>query len=564
MIPAMDLRAALRQHFGFTDFRPAQREVIETVLADRSALVVMATGDGKSLCFQLPALLREGLTLVVSPLIALMDDQVAALRRKGLPAACIHSLLDHQEREQRLAEAERGLLKLLYVTPERFRVAGFLDRVRKIGVSLLVVDEAHCVSQWGHDFRPDYLRLGAVRQALGTPPCLALTATATPAVQADIRAALHLQDAPLFHTGIERRNLFLSVTACADETDKLERLRALLARTGGPAIVYCALIQDLLRLETALQKDGHRPLVYHGKLSAHERRQQQERFLQQDAPLMLATNAFGMGVDKPDIRAIVHWQLPGTLEALYQEVGRAGRDGAGSFCELLYREEDLQIQKDFVEWQNPDRRFLLQIAEHLQGLGMRIAALDLEGLQDTFLLKNRRDGRVDTCLRLLRSAGCIEGEIGRDLSFVRLPTDAECELWLPEDKRRQDLLGLLSMVRYATGHDCRKQTIHRHFGFDDLADGCGACDVCVDPAAWQDGHLPAMRPLVVGSAGEGGGGGDDGPQRGDWIEVKGLGPCAVLRVHRHGRTWKADVEVARDLSQRSIDLNRRQWRPVPR
>ena len=462
-----DLNEALEELYGFADFRGPQREIIAHHLSGESALVLMATGDGKSLCYQLPAFVGDGLTIVVSPLIALMDDQVAALEARGLPATCIHSMLDKRERQARLDAVLRGDVKLLYCTPERFRVGDFLERVRGAGVRRLAVDEAHCLSQWGHDFRPDYQRLGEVRRALGDVPCLALTATATPQVQDDIRTTLGLQDARLFHTGIARDNLALSVHHALTDQDKLDRLEQVLRRTGGPAIVYCALIKDLRMLETELQRRDFWPMVYHGDLSAHERRTQQAKFQARDDALMLATNAFGMGVDKADIRAIVHWQLPRTLEAYYQEVGRAGRDAKGSFCELLYREEDLVIQRNFTEWANPTRDFACDVIDHMVSLGDRLHAADVATLRETFLTKNRHDGRVDTVLRLLRAAGCTTGEAGLDLQLVRVPDAREVEAWLPEDKRQNDLMGLLKMVRYASEPACRKRTIHAHFGFDD-------------------------------------------------------------------------------------------------
>ncbi|MCB9878247.1 MAG: ATP-dependent DNA helicase RecQ [Planctomycetes bacterium] len=576
--PDPDLDAALRRLYGFSAFRGPQREICSHFLRGGSALVLMATGDGKSLCYQLPSFVGEGLTVVVSPLIALMDDQVAALRHRELPATCVHSMLERSERDARLAAVERGDVKLLFCTPERFRVTGFLDRIRARGVARLAIDEAHCLSQWGHDFRPDYLRLGEVRRALGDPPCLALTATATPQVQRDIRATLGLDDAPLFHTGVDRDNLFLSVHEAPDDQDKLERLSAVLERTGGPAIVYCALIKDLRWLEGELQRRGLQPMVYHGDLSAHERRTQQARFQASRDALMLATNAFGMGVDKADIRAIVHWQLPRTLEAYYQEVGRAGRDGDGAFCELLYREEDLVIQRNFAEWANPTAAFARELIDHMEQLGDRLHAADVDTLRDALLHKNRHDGRVDTVLRLLRSAGCTTGEPGHDLALARVPDDDELADWLPDDKRQNDLMGLLRMVRYATEMHCRKATIHSHFGFDDdFVDddgdevGCGACDVCTDAAKWQDAHLPQTVPVprvdrraAVGAAPEG-----DDPadatatvERGDWLDVQGLGLCHVVRVHRRGRTVKADVERLSDLQQRTVDLRRRKWQKV--
>lgn len=556
-----DFPTHLQALFGFAAFRGPQQAICEHFLGGGSALVLMATGDGKSLCYQLPALVGSGLTIVVSPLIALMDDQVAALAARGLPATCIHSQLERNERHDRLERTRRGAVKLLYVTPERFRVDGFLAAVQAIGVQRLAIDEAHCLSQWGHDFRPDYARLGEVRAALGMPPCLALSATATPAVQDDIRSALRLGAAPRFHTGIGRPNLFLAVTACDGDAAKLDRLLPLLARTGGPAIVYFALIRDLLRTEGELQRRGLRPLVYHGDLSADERRTQQQRFQRSQDALMLATPAFGMGVDKASVRAIVHWQIPRTLEACYQEVGRAGRDGLGAHCELLYCSDDLAIQRDFTEWANPGLEFVQQVIAHLHGLGDRLHALDLDTLRATLLYKNRHDGRIDTVLRLLRSAGCTSGEIGRDLTFVRAPSATELASWLPADKRQHDLLGLLRMVRYATEDVCRKRTIHEHFGFHDLGSDCGSCDVCTDPAAWQDANLPVPRPLAQAPAAAG----DLAPlQRGDWIEVQGLGPCCVQRVHRRGQRFVADVEQASSLTTHSIDLQRRRWQPIAR
>ncbi|MEC9048647.1 MAG: RecQ family ATP-dependent DNA helicase [Planctomycetota bacterium] len=562
-----DLNEALEELYGFADFRGPQREVIAHHLSGESALVLMATGDGKSLCYQLPAFVGDGLTIVVSPLIALMDDQVAALEARGLPATCIHSMLDKRERQARLDAVLRGDVKLLYCTPERFRVGDFLERVRSAGVRRLAVDEAHCLSQWGHDFRPDYQRLGQVRRALGDVPCLALTATATPQVQDDIRATLGLQDARLFHTGIARDNLALSVHHALTDQDKLDRLEHVLRRTGGPAIVYCALIKDLRMLETELQRRDFWPMVYHGDLSAHERRTQQAKFQERDDALMLATNAFGMGVDKADIRAIVHWQLPRTLEAYYQEVGRAGRDGQGSFCELLYREEDLVIQRNFTEWANPTADFACDVIDYMVALGDRLHAADVATLRETFLTKNRHDGRVDTVLRLLRAAGCTTGEAGLDLQLVRVPDAGEVEAWLPEDKRQNDLMGLLKMVRYASEPACRKRTIHAHFGFDDdFTDGCGSCDVCVDVADWQAQQMPPSKELTRGRREEQVQGDDPthGLQRGDWLDVQGVGLCCVVRVHRHGDRVRVDVERATDLKPRSVDLRRKKWRRVER
>jgi ATP-dependent DNA helicase RecQ len=584
-----DLSQSLKELYGFSTFRGVQREIVEHHLSGASALVLMATGDGKSLCYQLPAFVGAGLTLVVSPLIALMDDQVAAMHKRNLPATCIHSMLTREEREQRLQAVVDGKIKLLYVTPERFRVGDFLRTMQQLDVQRLAVDEAHCLSQWGHDFRPDYQRLGEVREQLGNVPCLALTATATPQVQADIRKVLRLEDARLFHTGISRDNLFLSVHDALTDQDKIDRLATVLRRTGGPAIVYCALIKDLRYLESELQRRDFWPMVYHGDLSAHERRTQQAKFQERNDALMLATNAFGMGVDKADIRAIVHWQIPRTLEAYYQEVGRAGRDGKGAFCELLYREEDLVIQRNFTEWANPTAEFARDLIDHMVGLGDRLHAADVEQLRMTFLHKNRHDGRVDTVLRLMRSAGCTTGEVGLDLQLVREPDDDEIATWLPDDKRQNDLMGLLKMVRYANQPQCRKATIHQHFGFDDLQAGCGSCDICCRTEEWQDQHLPPIQVLTKGKQApsaqalvpcngtddrsDGKRSNDDskrtngddptfGLSRGDWLDIAGMGLCCIVRVHRHGKSARVDVERASDLKPRSIDLARRRWKRV--
>ncbi|MEO0478833.1 MAG: ATP-dependent DNA helicase RecQ [Planctomycetota bacterium] len=579
-----DLRQPLHEHFGFDSFRGPQEEICNHVLDGDDAVVIMATGDGKSLCYQLPAMVNEGLTLVVSPLIALMDDQVHALQQKGLPAARIHSNLSAEERRTTLARARDGEFQLLYVTPERFRVDGFLRSISDLEIDLFAVDEAHCLSHWGHDFRPGYQQLGRVRASLGSPPTIALTATATEAVQKDIRESLGIPEARLWHTGIDRPNLFLAGAERNGFDQKLQRACELVERISGPKIVYTALIKELRAIEEALLRKGHKPLVYHGALSPEERRQQQARFLSDEAELVLATPAFGMGVDKKDIRLVFHWQMPKTLEAYYQEIGRAGRDGQPSLCEICFDPDDLAVQRNFVEWANPSRDFLTRVVTTLAALGDRASGIDEEGLRiELGLEKRKQDGRVGTALRLLRTAGITEGELGRGLRLLRVPDTEELDEWVREDKHDQDLRALLTMLRYAQmngdasgtvdGTECRQQVLNRHFGLPD-GDPCGVCDAEQATDEWLEEHFPPAsratpRPIPekstpkVDSTEETILTGEDFPvERGQWIKVRGQGLCAVTRVFKTHRGWRAEVERARDLKSTTIDLWRGGWQIV--
>jgi ATP-dependent DNA helicase RecQ len=554
------IRQGLKSHFGFAAFRGRQFDVIRHVLEGGSGLAIFPTGEGKSLCYQLPALLLDGLTVVLSPLIALMQDQVAALQARDIPADFINSSIPRRDREARLERAIQGKLKLLYVTPERFRNEAFRAGIDRVKVSLLAVDESHCISQWGHDFRPDYLKVGEIRARLGDPPVLGLTATATPEVQRDILERLRVPDGRIFHTGIERENLFLGVKEVFSDEEKVDHIVARSREIGGPGIVYLALIRDLLELETELRRRGFHPLIYHGDLSASERRDMLRRFMDMDDALILATNAFGMGVDKPDIRFILHHQVPGTLEAYYQEVGRAGRDGKGSLCELLFFSEDVLIQKEFTEWANPGRAFMRSMLDVLDRNRERLAILDVQDIRETLLVKNRRDGRVETCLNLLETAGCTRGVPGSGtFELVRVPGDEEIAVWLDDGKRERDLNRLLKVAGYAGAEGCRKAVIHEHFGLEVMPGGCGACDRCVDEARWLAERLPPAdrRPIQPAFR-------DEGARisRGDWIDIVRHGPGLVTRVEHHGRRVRIQVELSNTLRKRHFDLDRIRWRKL--
>lgn len=352
----MDLTAAqgvLKTTFGYDDFRPGQRAVLEHVLTGDNTLAIMPTGGGKSLCYQIPALLFAGITVVVSPLISLMKDQVDALNEGGVPATYINSTVAWPEIQDRLAALHQGQYKLLYVAPERLESAAFLQALGQLPVDLLAVDEAHCISQWGHDFRPSYLALSTVIQQLPThPQVLALTATATEQVASDICQQLAIDPQNEVNTGFERDNLNLTVVKDQD-TDRYI-LDYLHVNADAAGIIYASTRKEVERLTNMLINHKVAVAMYHAGLPDEVRRQNQEDFLYDRVQVMVATNAFGMGIDKSNVRFVIHAQVPGTLEAYYQEAGRAGRDGLPSEAILLYRSQDLQIQHFFIDQSEMD------------------------------------------------------------------------------------------------------------------------------------------------------------------------------------------------------------------
>jgi ATP-dependent DNA helicase RecQ len=398
----------LNESFGFDNFREGQEEIIGSILGRQDVLAVMPTGSGKSLCYQLPALLFPGITLVVSPLIALMKDQVDALARRGIPASFVNSSLSLEQQHERIAQMRDGSLRIVYVAPERFRNRRFMEGVRGCSVSLLAVDEAHCVSEWGHDFRPDYLRLKEAIAWLQRPCVAALTATATPEVRRDIVDQLGLQNPALFVTGFDRPNLSFCVREVSGEPEKLEAIHALIRRGFTRGIVYAATRKNVEKVTAELRAGGHRIESYHAGLDLEVRKRTQDRFISGDLPMVAATNAFGMGIDKADLRFVVHYDIPGSLEAYYQEVGRAGRDGQPSTCLLLFNFADTYTQEFFIEGSCPPLDLIHEVYKCICHFRTDDIEVTVRELTELTTHKKANEMAVSSSLKLLEKAGYIE------------------------------------------------------------------------------------------------------------------------------------------------------------
>ncbi|HYO94169.1 MAG TPA: ATP-dependent DNA helicase RecQ [Polyangiaceae bacterium] len=476
-----DLLPEARERFGVTDFRPGQAELLRAVLARRDALGILPTGAGKSLCYQLPALFLPYATVVVSPLIALMQDQQEKMLELDVGAAKMDSTLGTQVERVVTEEVRRGVHNLVYVTPERLEKPETLDLLSRAKVSLFVVDEAHCVSRWGHDFRPAYLALRSAIQALGRPPVLALTATATADIVSDVVEQLGLRDVKVVNTGIDRDNLFLEVARTPNEEAKRQHLLRTVQEAEGIGIVYVATIRQANELHAWLGGQGIAVGRYHGKLSPHEREDAQHRFMADEYRLMVATNAFGLGVDKPNIRYVIHYQFPDSLETYYQEAGRAGRDGGPARAILLYRLEDKRVQSYFLGGKYPRPEESLRVFAATERLASGkdpaapITATEVSAAAELGLSRSK------VILAQLERARVLERQ-RRGFRVIRSWTHASgLEEILTEYTRKHeaDRERIEGMMRYGQSTECRWRLLKRYFGADDSG-ACGHCDNCRD------------------------------------------------------------------------------------
>ena len=477
----------LKTIFGVERLRDGQQQVIDSVLDGKDTLAIMPTGSGKSLCYQIPARILAGTTVVVSPLISLMKDQLEKLDAMGIRAAQVNSSLTREEEQAALDGIAATVHEIVFCTPERLSSPDFLDVLRQVPIGLVVIDEAHCISQWGHDFRPAYLEMAAAIDALGKPPVLALTATATDDVVADIARQLGRARMNVVNTGIYRPNLHYAVVQVTNNEERYAKARELVAAAEGVGIVYAATVKAAEEMLEILEGAGESVTIYHGKLGAAERKANQDMFMRGERRVMVATNAFGMGIDKPDTRFVIHLQLPANLEAYYQESGRAGRDGGDADCTLLYFQDDKRVQQFFLVKHYPTGNDLKMIYDTVRALadeGKPSSDRIAEAIEELPASK------LKVCLKLLKDGKLLRQN--RKLEFLVSATEPRAGLFeelaqVYAQKQERDREALEQMVSYAVSGFCRWKVLLDYF--NDEVEGfeqCCRCDNCLNPPVVAD------------------------------------------------------------------------------